>query len=495
MDDQYLRDLVTRLRRSDETSVEVKRAAGGFPESAVSSMCALANLPGGGIIIFGLDEDAGFAAVDLGDIKRLKTNIANRARQAFQPPLQIEVTDHDFEGRRIVVGKVGEVPSTQKPCIVRNSGVGYLRSFDGDFALSELEVQAFLTNRQHPAFDQAEVSQASVDDLDAELVVEFLTTARNRNMRLAPIADDNELLIRAGAVGKSGHPTLAGLLVLGIYPQQWFPNFTLQAALLPEQGARGAIRVLDSQRFDGPIPSMLKAATEWVSRSTPHAIVDDSTTGDVFDRPEFPTLAVRELIANALVHRDLAPWAMSRAVELRIMPRSLVITNPGGLFGVSVGLLGKAPLTSARNSSVARLCQHVRAGGTRVIEALATGIPTALVALEAADLAAPRFSDSGITFTVRLSSERLSASSKSQHALVPHARSSPTRAAQHVLEILTASGPLSAPDLARLLGVKPVTARKHLGQLVDADLVQQEGGRGEVGTVYRASTNNAVDDR
>ena len=49
-----------RAEGGDTASVEVKTAAGGLPSAIDRSLCALANLPGGGIIILGLDERTGF---------------------------------------------------------------------------------------------------------------------------------------------------------------------------------------------------------------------------------------------------------------------------------------------------------------------------------------------------------------------------------------------------------------------------------------------------
>ncbi len=62
-------DLVRKLRASgsDDTSVEVKAAAGGLPTSMASTMSALANLSGGGRIILGLDEATGYRPVKLAD--------------------------------------------------------------------------------------------------------------------------------------------------------------------------------------------------------------------------------------------------------------------------------------------------------------------------------------------------------------------------------------------------------------------------------------------
>ena len=55
-----INELVSRLRSSgtDDTSLEVKSAAGGLPASMDTTLCALANLPGGGTVIAAnLDAD------------------------------------------------------------------------------------------------------------------------------------------------------------------------------------------------------------------------------------------------------------------------------------------------------------------------------------------------------------------------------------------------------------------------------------------------------
>ncbi|WP_235826243.1 ATP-binding protein [Candidatus Frankia alpina] len=54
------------------------------------------------------------------------------------------------------------------------------------------------------------------------------------------------------------------------------------------------------------------------------------------------------------------------------------MANPGGLYGITVDRLGRDAVTSARNARLVAICQHVRTPQTadRVIEALASGIPT-----------------------------------------------------------------------------------------------------------------------
>jgi len=120
---------------------------------------------------------------------------------------------------------------------------------------------------------------------------------------------------------------------------------------------------------------------------------------------------VRELLSNALIHRDLGPYALTQAITLRLDERQLVPSNPGGLWGITVDRLGKTGVTSARNGHLLRICQNVRSKeGNRVVEALASGIPAVLASLRHAGMVPPRFHDQGISFTVTVPNHALLAS-------------------------------------------------------------------------------------
>ena len=96
---QDLELLVADLRRAggDTTSVEVKSAAGGLPDTLAPTLSALANLPGGGIVILGLDERNGFRPVQLTDPQVLKQGLAAKAR-GFVPPVVLDIDDGMVDG-------------------------------------------------------------------------------------------------------------------------------------------------------------------------------------------------------------------------------------------------------------------------------------------------------------------------------------------------------------------------------------------------------------
>ncbi|MFE2639337.1 helix-turn-helix domain-containing protein [Streptomyces scopuliridis] len=178
----------------------------GPPQSLTSTLSALANLPGGGTIILGLDERTGFRPVPLADPQGLKQGLALKAR-SFTPPIRLTVSDGTVDGRPVVVAAVHECDRSAKLCRVTASGTSYLRGYDGDFELSALEEHAFLAARHPPLFDREPVADATRANFDDELLTEFLRSVRERDPHgLGRFTDDAELLRRVGVTAAEGPP-------------------------------------------------------------------------------------------------------------------------------------------------------------------------------------------------------------------------------------------------------------------------------------------------
>ncbi len=472
---------IMRAHGGDLPAVEVKSAVGGLPESLTETMCAFANLPGGGIIILGLDERSGFSPVALANTASLAAGLANRARQSFDPPLHVMTEVERFEDGDIVVARISELAVSAKPCVVKRSGKAYLRFADGDYTLSQLEVDGFIANRTRPRFDEADVAGAASDDLDRQRVEDFVATARRADRRLATITDDADLLVKTGVLTRGGIPTVAGLLALGQYPQQFLPHCSIRAAVHADD-ASPTVRALDSATFTGPVAAMLEDATAWVARNSRYRIVADPATGRVREILDPPPIAVRELVANAILHRDLAEWASSRSIDLRITGGSLRITNPGGLYGITVDRLGVHPLTSARNRRLIEICKFVRTTDGNVVEALASGIPATIAALRDADASEPTFFDQGLAFTVILSGPN---HRQTEHKRQPVMNAAMTRAETAVWTTLTT--PATVDVIAAKLGLTNNAVHKRLATLRAKGLVDIHGGNGKQSTYHRAN--------
>ncbi|OFI56882.1 DNA-binding protein [Corynebacterium diphtheriae] len=163
------------------------------------------------------------------------------------------------------------------------------------------------------------------------------------------------------------------------------------------------MRTKNMQDFEGPLPDLLESALTWVKQNAPTRNVYDSS-GNMRKESVYPLPAVRELIANALVHRDLSPNSDGKWVEIRLCDDRLVISNPGGLRGVSVKQLESATLSkNAVNPRLYDIAKRVRTEADySVIEGEGAGIQEVLRQTRQALLAKPQLIDTGVQFTAIL---------------------------------------------------------------------------------------------
>ena len=461
--------LLNQLRANggDSTTVEVKSAEGGLPTSIGASLSALANLPGGGILLLGLSEDEGFEPVGLRDPQTLKQSLSAKAR-SLAPPVQLSISDATVGGEAVIVVEVAECDPTLKPCRLSPNGKALVRSYDGDFEISEQEVQGFLVSRGTQRADRLAVPGTTTADLDMEVVEAWRQVLRANHDPLSKFEGD-ELFRRAGIIGPQGELTRAGLLTFGLYPQQHLPRFTLHVT--SRLTTADNQRAVNTKFINGPIPTMLGDAMEWLQVNVPTSIVTHPD-GTVRDEYAFPMEALRELVANALVHRDLATWSESSAVELVLERDKFTIASPGGLFGITVDRLGREHITSARNQMLVQLNANARdpRTGARVVEALSDGLRTVVRVIMSNRATAQRAARTPVPAEITT-------------AVGLHLPAVGT-GIRRVYDLLLHGGPVTVAHVSRTLDMSQGTARSHLNRLRKSpyELVDASGGRGKITT-------------
>lgn len=396
--------LVALLRqaRTDLGDVEVKAAAGGLPKSVRETLSAFSN-DRGGTLILGLEEERDFRPAPGFDAARVRDTLAAACNDDLHPPVRAEIEIVEFDGALVVVADVGELDPRFKPCYVASRGEyngSFTRGGDGDRRLTDFEIHLLHTNRGQPLDDRQPVSDATPTDLDPLETQLLIARVRQRQPRAFAGLPDEQVLRRlnilvedqAGTV----RPTLGGLLALGLYPQQFFPQLNATLVVYPGVSAEdipiNGPRFLDNRSLDGSIPTIVDEAVAAVLRNTSvRSFVDGSGRTDVYD---YPAEVVREAVANALLHRDYSPYSRGTPVQITLYADRLVIANPGGLFGaITEDDLGGEGVTSTRNPVLAKLLQDVRSpeSGRMVCENRASGIPTMLRELRRARSPLPEF--------------------------------------------------------------------------------------------------------
>ena len=399
-----------RRRRTDLPSIEVKSAAGGLPRSARETISAFSNDRGGQLVL-GLDENQGFSLAPGFNAAKVRDDLASLCSDAFEPPVRADIQIEDFEGAQIVVASVPELDPAAKPCYVKSKGIvggSYTRGGDGDRLLTTYEIYLLHANRGQPKDDHEVVEGATPDDLDRDAVDRLLRRVRNREPGAFATVDDNTALIRLGVLRqKDGHlgVTLAGLLTLGRWPQQFLPQLCVTFIAVPAVSKdaipEGAPRFTDNATLRGSIPQMIEETVRVILRNT-------RTAGHVRglgreDVGEYPVEALREAVTNALAHRDYSHFASGTQIQVELFVDRLVIGNPGGLFGtVTPDDLGQEGVSSSRNSYLIPLLADVYLPGTDQVVAdnRGSGIPDMLARLRRANLTLPSFDSRLSRFTV-----------------------------------------------------------------------------------------------
>jgi ATP-dependent DNA helicase RecG len=402
-----------RSRATDLPDIEAKAAVGGLPKSVRDTISAFSN-DRGGTILLGLDEEAGFATVAGFDPVRIRDALAGVCADDLEPPVRAEIDIIDVEGGTVVVAEIPQLDPRFKPCYVKSRGEyngSFTRGGDGDRRLTDFEIHLLHTNRGQPNDDRQPVPEAGLDDLDPNAVDFLLRRVRQRQRWAFQGLDDTTTLRRLNVIvpGSAGDlvPSLAGLLALGAYPQQFFPQlnatFVVYPGLSAEDVPAGGPRFLDNRTFDGPIPYIVEEAVAAVLRNTSvRSFVEGTGRRDVYD---YPVEALREAIINALIHRDYSTYSRGTPVQIVLYADRLTIANPGGLFGaVTEDDLGGEGVSSTRNPVLVKLLQdvHLPDSDRTVCENRASGIPTMLRELRRAGSALPQFLNRIIRFKVVL---------------------------------------------------------------------------------------------
>lgn len=243
-------------------------------------------------------------------------------------------------------------------------GGAYVRAGDGDQRMTPYEVDRLRENAGQPRWDEEPVAQASVDDLDSRACSRLIENARRRSPRVFGNVDGDEALVMLGVLVRHDGglvPSLAGLLSVGRYPQQFFPQLMVSVAVYPhaERGRAGpgGIRFADSAALGGGVPDMVVDAVAAVQRNL--RVISRVMGAGRVDQWEIEPEVVREAVVNAVMHRDYSPQARGNQVQVDLFPDRAEIVSPGGVFGnVRVEGLGERGTSSSRNARLAALLQE-----------------------------------------------------------------------------------------------------------------------------------------
>lgn len=464
---------------SDDATTEAKSAAGGLPSKIWRSVSAFANTVGG-VIILGLNESDGFKLAkgfDQGRILDALSDGLNGKQPKVSPVPPHEVEQMPFEGGVVVVVTVDPLVSGTAPCFVAAQGVqngSYRRWDDQNINLSSYEIYQLRSRNERLELDRAPVTGATVSDLDQTLVDRLLDRlAATSSRAIQGTKSKEEQLQRLNILDRQGSPTMAGLLSVGAYPQEFFPQLFVDVTSHPgrAKSTGGPTRFLDREECEGPIPLAVDLAVQATARNLRTMRVVDGVQG--IDVPEIPLDVLREAIVNALTHRDYSAQVLGQQVAVDIFPDRIEVTSPGGFWGGVTAETIDQGRSCSRNDALAKMLTRVPMPNSNatVCENQGSGVPRMVGAMRDRGLPVPHFKGAIDHVTVTLYRFGLLTpetgawlDSLTSERLTPHQ--------QMALVLARETGAVTPQDLRREADMDTDDARLDLDSLVDLRLLQ-----------------------
>ena len=495
--------IVNRLRAmgTDDERVEVKASADQLSKDVWESISAFANTKGGTVIL-GLDEHAGFKRVKSFAIGRVIDQLVTGmgdgdplgARLVQAPAYEMHRVP--FEGGTVLVVEVAELDPSEKPCYIKGRGIvggSYKRVDDKDVRLSPSEIYALKNYLKPSDADRRLVDQSSEADLQQALV-RMLLDRESGSRALRGVRTRMAKLARLNVLGERGEVRVAGMLALGQYPQQFFPRMVIDVALHPgnEKGeSLAGDRFLDRTVCEGAAAEMIDAAVVAMAKNLRTRSIVRGTRRT--DEPEVPREVLRELIANAVVHREYGEYFQGQPVSVDIYTDRIEITNPGGLWGGKTLENITDGLSVCRNPLFLKLMMRVGGSedGGAVVEGNGSGILYVKRAMREAGLVEPEFvpgidyfkvvirrgglDSRDLVLPVREPRQRVPRrKEKTNGATAPEAgleRWSEGVWKERIGAALDGTGPKSAREIAGELGRSISSVRIHLKEMVSAGTI------------------------
>ena len=435
-------DITDLKTRPEGKTLEFKRDVSSAAP-ILRTLCAFANTAGG-VLLVGIDDRTG-AVRGVGEPLDVEERLANIVADGISPRLLPEIEVLPWRDTHVIAVRVHLGPS--RPYHLTSAGPAggtYVRLGSSNRLADAALVAELARTARGESFDETPDLGAGAASLDVAAVERAFT-----GIRRVRTGDLKTLRLVVSAGGRDV-PTVAGTLLFGTDRLDRFPDAWLQLGRF-----RGDTKssILDSADARSYLVDAIDDALAFVSRNT--ALGYEIAGARRLEVPEYPPVAVREAIVNAVVHADYAQTGAP--IRVAVFDDRIEVENPGMLVpGLTIAdVMGG--VSKLRNRAIGRVFRELG-----LIEQWGSGIQRMTEACRSAGLRDPLLQEIGTRFRVTLFSGRHESPTLD-----------PVDAA--ALDALRSAGGMSTSEIAAAIGRTPRATRTRLLGLVERGLVVEIG--------------------
>mgnify|MGYP003280668117 FL=1 len=288
------------------------------PRSWLKSVSAFANTEGGHLI-FGVKNEPR-EVVGLENPQAVVSRLTELIKVRIDPTPRYRVREVEIEGKSCVDLEVQDGPAYPYYYAFDGSHTAYVRHGDQSEEATSRELNELILQGMNQTFD-ALPSSYRVGDVSFTLLAATFKNLKKEDFDL------EKDLPSAGLVTDDGQITNGGLLLCDqgvlkqsrIFCTRWKGNY------------KGSIEedALDDKEFQGAsLITLLQNAEDFVRNNSKNPWSIRGMTRE--ERSDYPYKAVREVLVNALIHRNYQ--ILGSEIHVEVFDDRLEITSPGGMM-------------------------------------------------------------------------------------------------------------------------------------------------------------------
>ena len=338
-------DILKQIKAGEVSGVQFKERILDKYDIACE-LVAFSNSHGGKLVIGIKDKTGETNALSYSEVQETTNLLSDIASENVVPSILIKIDTVEVEDGNLVVATVKE--GLNKP-YHDNKGIVWVKNgADKRKVFDNAELAEMMTDCGSFAPDEAGVRDATVNDLDATTIKQFLGNRFERvlekkgltgdafneaslDMICSAIAkghDCEKILRNLRFIRPDGTLTVAAMLLFGKYTQRWMPMMTAKCICFAGNSVGSKVfrdKVNDAD-IEGNLLHQYDTIMDFFTRNLHNVQVGDEFNS--MGKLEIPYTSLVEFTVNSLVHRSLN---MKAPVRIFIFDNRVEIHSPGAL--------------------------------------------------------------------------------------------------------------------------------------------------------------------
>lgn len=334
-------------------------------------ICAFANLQGGGMLVFGINDSGSHFSVNKDDADFIIKQIGNVAQNNLSHAIKVEHDILEYENDALLFIYIPE--QIEKPVHLRGKDLFncYCRSAGQTVKMSQSQVKFLIAKSQGVSFEE----QLALEGLKAFEIFKMLNYSKFFELIDKTVPKTNDAIIKTLTEYKfckistdSWSITNLGAILFANNVED-FPGLRERSVIVRKySGTNNLVQEFEQIGKFGYAVGF-EGLVDFISKNT----LSPENIG-VIRKSEsiYPKVAIREFVANALVHQDFALTGIPITIE--IFTNRISITNPGAPLNDVNRLIDLPP--HSRNEQLAQslfllgICERRGSGIDRAIAAI-----------------------------------------------------------------------------------------------------------------------------